>query len=211
MSERQTSPFHSILEAFVVACPSCHAAILVDEEGEAVDWALSPTAESMTDEAAIAGAEWQLVMRDIKKRCGFEATRQLVIDSTRLSYLVRYIHGDYTLVVVGQPGILHTVSFRAIRQVEVELCLEAQWPVPNNEDLCWWRLPVRLDSGGTPCAVRIAGRWIDQVAVITPLRGLEPGDRGFEVIVAHRLPIRLVREAAGEWFAGRILPPSSRG
>ncbi len=215
------SAFTTILETLCDSCVGAIAAGLVDEEGECVDLAFLPTRDIPAYSIKLCGAHWQIVMREaaakLGPRCG--AVRQIWIQTEQLSFVMGHLFDGYVLLLICRPDSHPAVSWRALRQVEVELYAEAGWPQRDPDGLYWRRAHVLLDPGNIPCALRFVhgfaahkgGSWDVDVSVLEPLGGLQSFERGFLVQIHGGERLRLVREPSGFWYAGAALPARLRG
>ncbi|MCA9622149.1 MAG: hypothetical protein KC731_24165 [Myxococcales bacterium] len=218
------SPFTAILETFCESCRGAVGAALVDEEGEAVDIAAvpvpTPCGEDVTlmpgYDLKLCGAYWQIVLREARTAAHLGDPSQLWVFCEGLGFIVNALAEGYVLMLVCRPDALSAVSRRAIRQVEVELAVEAGWPIPEPERPYWRRCRVRLDARGQPDRFQYAhglpGSADDRAQPWQPLRvegpltGLEGFEKGFRVALRAPLesaprPLDLVREPTGTWYA----------
>lgn len=213
------SPFTPILETLCDSCVGAIAAGLVDEEGECVDLAFLPTREIPAYLIKLCGAHWQIVMRDAmssqKLEGMFGPLRQMWVHAEAFSFVLSHLFSGYVLVLICRPDALASVSTRALRQVEVELSIEAGWPQRARHEPYWRRAHVLLDHEGNPRALRYvsgfvahsARGWDATVSVVSNLGDLDSFERGFEVQTQAGDRLRLVREPSGYWYAGAELPP----
>jgi hypothetical protein len=217
MREGQSrSAFTAILETLCESCAGCVAVGLVDEEGESVDHATPPGAEVRSAMIAydikLAGAHWQIVMRQAADQPHLGGVEQLSIHAEAFDYVVRQLFAGYVLVLICRPGGVARVSLRALRQVEVELAREAGWPIPGPNRPYWRRVRVQLGKDGRPAALSFLVNGNDgvrsQTAWKTNFRLLEEHERpGFERTFRLGLPsgveLDLVREPSGYWYGAR--------
>jgi hypothetical protein len=214
------SAFTAILETLCESCVGAVAAGLVDEEGECVDLASLELIPAYS--VKLCGAHWQIIMRQAARSAALTRiggdVRQLWIQTQQFSYVVVLMHADYVLVLICRPESLPAVSARAIRQVMVELCMEAGWPVPAPEQPYWRRARVLVDERGRSQALRYARAgharrghgppsetWDTSLRVLSPLDHLQSFERGFQVRTDLGEDIALVREPSGFWYAGSDL------
>jgi len=207
------SAFTTILERFCESTLGAIAAGLVDEGGESVDLAQLPVLADgrlPAYDVKLVGAHWQLVIRDACAQLG--GVRELWIYTEIFGFVVRMLHEGYVLVLVCRPEAMAAVSRRAIRQVEIELCQEAGWPVPDPEQICWRRVQVRTGHGG-PVALRhaqpttalgsaVEAPWEDRIEILGPAAPDSGFEKGFRLLIAGRHEVVLVREPSGFWYAG---------
>ncbi len=211
------SAFTVILEGLCGSCSGALAAVVADEEGECVDLAVAPPQGAVAAAATpgylvkLCAAHWQIVMGQLAANDA--GIRQLWIDAMQFGYLVHRLHGGYVLVLMCRPRALATVSWRALRQCEVELALEAGWPVPDERATCWTRTRIKLDGRGKPTEVCLAGRWIGDLGLDEAPASGNGGTGGFERRYVPKAnpagkqdvsaaAIELVREPTGLWYAG---------
>jgi hypothetical protein len=185
----------------VGSCVGCHAAVLVDHEGEAVDYAgnLPPY------EAKLAGAHWQIVLREV-----FEASRvqssgagephSIVVRTATRGFLLRRVFGDYVVIVVCEPNVLSTLSDRALSQVEHELRREAGWPELDGASAYWERVMVSCDERGHPERVHRPREPAEPLEVVGPLDVVGDFERGFHARTERGRRLVLVREPSGFWY-----------
>lgn len=206
------SAFTPILETLCESCLGAIAAGLIDEEGECVDHACAPNERISAYDIKLAGAYYQIAIRQANEGVQLGYVHQLRVQSDGFDYVVSLVFADYVLVLICRPGSISRVSRRAIRQVEVELAREAGWPVLNPHDRYWRRVQVRTDSRGVPAEVcvlhnradgrRQAGPWRTIGEVETAARDVAVGlERAFWARLDTRLNLDLVREPTGFWYA----------
>jgi hypothetical protein len=188
--------FTDSLEALVETSAGCIAAVLVDGEGETVDYAgtLRPY------DIKLAAAHFQIVLRELCSVARTGAVRAVLIRAQRHSYLCRCLFGGYVLVLVCTPEGAFEISARALRQVEVELSREASWPLGDGAELVWWRVYVSLGPSGAPFDLWPRGGQRVRVAVLGPAVGLAEFERGYRVRTAAGRELTLVREPNGTWY-----------
>jgi hypothetical protein len=204
-------------------CESCHGAVaasLVDEEGEAVDlvsaphvWGDGPDADRLGGYTIkLIAAHFQIVLRHAGEDQR-HPVRQLRIRAERYGFVLKSLQEGYALLMLCRPDALYTVSSRALRQVEVELALEAGWDIPEPHTLFWRRAMVRLDARRHPQVLRFAAgldgsddqnaeHWRPVVSH-GPAEEISGFERAFSVTLeGMAAPVRLVREPTGYWYVG---------
>jgi hypothetical protein len=203
------SPFTTILEQFCQSVVGGMAAGLADEEGECVDLAAPPVSVSADGAQNVGGyvvklaaAHWQLVMREAVEKHTLGGIRQLWVNGESFGCVVVGLFEGYVLVLLCTPAALPAVSQRAIRQCEVELSLEAGWPVPRPELAMWKRVGVMVDGKGLPQALRYAQQWHPGLQVTEILATVTGFERGYRVCHDGETELDLVRDAAGFWYVG---------
>jgi len=217
------SPFTGILETLCESCHGALAALLVDEEGETVDLAAVTLVEMDGDDRIVrrmggfdiklSGAHWQIVLREACEKHHLGGVRQLWVTTETHGYVIKSLFEGYALVFVCRPDALYTVSARALRQVEVELALEARWAVPDPELPFWRRARVRMDARGRPSLLRFVagldGTEEQDAEAWHPVRSHGPAkdfkgfEKAFDVTIGDDAQrVTLVRERTGFWYAG---------
>lgn len=208
------SAFTAILETLCESCAGSVAAGLVDQEGESVDHATAPGAASPSRMIAydikLAGAHWQIVMREAAAQAHLGGVRQLWLQAETFDYVITQMFAGYVLILICRPGGVARVSHRALRQVEVELSREAGWPIPEPQRPYWRRVRVRLGADGRPTALsflvnksdgrRTQSDWKSEFELLEE-RELPGFERTFLLGLPSRRALHLVREPTGYWYA----------
>jgi predicted regulator of Ras-like GTPase activity (Roadblock/LC7/MglB family) len=203
------TPFATILADLLARLPGAVGAVLVDEEGECVDYAghLDPY------ELKVAGAYFTIVL-------SAAATRELPVGTLRTfhlraakrSFIVHTLPEKYALIVLLKHRAAFMASARAIALCERALAHEAGWRLaeegpswhPVRVD-CVARRPVRVaaepatgprghvqgSSTPRPHAVEVLG-----LLVLADVR-----ERGYRVRLDTGAELTIVREAGGRWYA----------
>jgi len=192
------SPFGEILGRLVDLAPGVSAAILVDPEGEAVDYAgVLPEYD-----AKVAGAYFRIVLDDASSRLSSKLgpPQHVVVRARKRSFLVRSLPDGYALVVVlKRDGF--AISFRAIDIAERELCKEAAWPLPSSRGAVWY--PVEIETMARdrrrPSRMRTNAAW-EGIEVLGSMVGLGR-ERGYRCRLHSGAELTLIREPAGNWYA----------
>jgi hypothetical protein len=168
--------------------------VLVDSEGEAVDYAgvLDPFS------ARLAGAHWRIVLNDAI-RGGATGTLWIAIGALGRSYLAWALPDGYALVVV----LTRTAAFarwdRAIQVCIAGLGDEAGWTGMRQPE--WFAVNVAAHSDGRPFAIRLAERQRSLEILGIVANGLDPQERGWRVRLSSGAETTLVREVSGNWYA----------
>lgn len=192
------SAFAPILAVLVARVRGALAAVLVDAEGEAVDYAgvLDPFV------ARLAGAHWRIVLNDAL--AGKAAGRLwLAVGTFQRSYIAWVLPDGYALVVV----LTRTAAFarwdRAIQVCIAALASEAGWTGMRQPD--WFAVRVTSHADGRPLAVRLNDRLraVEILGVVA--NGLGPKERGWRVRLTTGAEATLVREVWGNWYADEPL------
>ena len=204
--DQEASTFSGIL---MDLCESTGAlgAVLVDREGEAVDYAgyLDPFA------LKIAAAEWRLVL-DVARQVphpNYTETDGILIRGRHKSFAVVGLPDGYALVIElprRSFGLSERAVAEAVRAVELEAGLGTPVPVQEASER-WLRVEVRTvpSDRRRPEAVWLEGSW--HPVVILGRHGGPLATRR-EIAYRARLPsgleFTLVREPAGRWFADAL-------
>jgi hypothetical protein len=202
--DQHESAFAAILASFVSRVVGARAAVLVDSEGETVDYAgrVDPF------DLRVAGAHWRIVIDQAAEQPSMLGAQLLIVRATRRSYLVSTLPDGYALVVVLARRAGFSGWERALSVCTLALGEEAGWtwnrvakPAP------WFPLDVVADPRHRPRAVRdgdrlrhveILGSIVDRAATRTRTR---PRERGWRVRVDTGLEAMLIREPGGTWYS----------
>jgi predicted regulator of Ras-like GTPase activity (Roadblock/LC7/MglB family) len=211
------SPFAVILEELVARIPGALAAVVVDAEGECVDY----TGRADPFDLRVAGAHLQLVLGDAVRRLAKLGTmRGLLIRARRRSLLVHALPESYVMVVLLTRRAGFAPSRRALDLCERALSAEAGWTLGDRPH--WY--PVRVECRGKK-PIRLAEELARQptrgsprmgtaprmrpVEVLGALVGLDPRERGYRVRLNTGAELTVVREAGGLWYADEPVPTAS--
>ena len=139
-SERDQHPtvFTEILRVFLDAVPGATAAVLVDGEGETVDYA----SELVPFYARVAAAHLRIVTGDVQRALdpSHGSTHEITIRCKGRTFFVRSLPDGYALVVVLKRRAF-SISPRALAIAERDLSKEAGWPAPAPQSPFWH--PIR--------------------------------------------------------------------
>jgi hypothetical protein len=201
--DQDTSRFTTILQRLVDATPGARAAVLVDSDGETVDYA----GDHDPFDLKVTAAHFQIIVSQIEETLSVRVgtPRQVTVHARHRSFLVRRVHPGYSVVLVLYPYAAFSVSERALREADDLLCAEAGWPVPAAKHR-WFGIEVQTDRGERmrPLRVRVSNDWLT-VEVIGTMVGLHRRERGFRIRLASGVEMLLVRERLGRWFADERL------
>ena len=197
--DQDWSPFARILQNLVDATPGALGAALVDNDGEAVDYAGVLDAFDVKIAAAHLQLELRTAAETISNWSG--PVRQLVVRATKRSFAIRVLDDGYHLVVVMGRCAGFGISPRAISQAEYDLRAEAGWNPPREAER-WVHARVEHVPGDRrrPRRVQLWDVWY-RVEVIGSLVGLGRGERGYRVRTTAGAELTLVRERLGRWYA----------
>lgn len=192
--DQATSSFTVILERLVASTPSARGAVLVDFEGETVDYAgsLDPF------ELKVAAATWQIAVSEVAET-SFAAFTQIVVRAQRTSFVLRRVTEQYALVLVLHPRAAFAVSSRALAEAEAALSREAGWSRRNRA--AWFSVNVQTDTSveHRPVSIFVAGSW-HPLEVMGALVGLCDREHGYRVRMSSGAEMMLIRERNGRWF-----------
>lgn len=188
--------------------PGVVGAALVDENGEAVDYAgrIPPF------EIRVAAAEWRIILARLERsrQAAWRRTSQLMVRGVNKSFGAVLLPEGYALVLQLLPHCFR-ISQRALCEAVREICADAGLDVPESLRAQWTRVEVDespppqrrpravwVDGRWNP--IEVLGRWVDAE--------LSPNEIGYRARLANGAEITLVREPLAQWFAdgGAILP-----
>ena len=201
--EQSLTNFGATLARFAEAVGAV-GAVLVDADGEAVDYAggLDPF------ELKVIGAELRLIL-DLLKTVplpGDEGVREFALRARQKSFAAYELAEGYVMIVQLTHRAL-LVSRRALCEAARELCEEAGWRVPAvfAKDR-WQRVEVR-EAGGTkrrPLALWLEGRWAPLEVIGRWVPTAAPSSQreaAYRVRLEGGVEVNLVREPLDRWFA----------
>lgn len=198
--DQAVSSFSAILMRLCEATGAI-GAVLVDAEGEAVDYAggIEPF------EVKVAGAEMCIVLSVLRTSNvpRWRRTSDLRIRAAQRSYFVISLREGYALVVVA-PRLTFELSPRAVSEALHELGREAGLGSDQHPEQDLWQAvevrvappndrPSALWCGGAWAGLEILGRCADP-----PLTRREVG---YRVRLGNGAELTLVRERLGRWYA----------
>lgn len=205
--DQDASTFTVILERLLASISSCRGAVLVDADGETVDYAgiLEPF------DLKIAAAHWQIVIAELETLEHFGESRQITVRAKNRGYIVRRLPEGYGLVLVLHARAAFAASERAMDEIEADLAREAGWERPAGSAK-WFRVDVETLAPDhvRPHRMLAAGTW-QTIEVLGTMVGLKPREKGFRVRLAGGAEMSLVRECRRRWFADEHVEPTSRG
>jgi hypothetical protein len=171
--------FTAILARLLEASPGAIGAVLVDAEGEAVDYAgdrIDPY------DLKVAAATWRIVLQDIERGPLTErggAPRRLVVRTTKRSFVLEALPEGYALL-----SILHrTAAFghadRALDAALRDLYREAGWAAPPGL-FRWHEVEVDVERA-RPTRIRVHKQWVPVHVIGKVAAGLQRGEVGYRV------------------------------
>ncbi|HRI70871.1 MAG TPA: roadblock/LC7 domain-containing protein [Polyangium sp.] len=204
--DQDASTFTVILERLLATIPGSRGAVLVDSDGETVDYAgiLEPF------DLKIAAAHWQIVIAELRELEHFSEPRQITVRARNRGYIVRRLPEGYGLLLVLHARAAFAASERAIDEIEANLCSEAGWDRPAGSAK-WFRVDVETLAPDhiRPHRMWAEGAW-QTIEVLGTMVGLRPREKGFRVRLASGAEMSLVRECRRRWFADEHVEPTSR-
>mgnify|MGYP002362164076 FL=1 len=216
--DNPSSAFADILERLAARLPGVLALVLVDSEGETVDY----WTRRDPYEARVVGAQVQLFFRLVSEglkdppvwatfRFGPDLPRATAhppgtagdgslnpvgTPGTRTLY-ARRVGPVYTLVAEFDAAVTRMHARRALEVTERELADEGGWQAPAS---LWTSVRVDQDSKGRPYAV-VDGQGVAQeLQILGKIQGLPPRERGWRIRLSHGREMNLVREPGEFWY-----------
>ena len=212
--DQDPTTFAEILQELLWLEPRATAAVLIDSEGETVDYASSLSGYF----TKVAAANLRVVLDEMAAAWGKMGAGDLVqalVRARQRSFFVRPLPDGYALVLVLRRHVF-TISSRAVTLAACRLAREAGWPAPAEESLPWH--PAEIETRPTdrfrPLQMKTGDAW-EQIEVLGSVVGLA-GEKGYRCRLQGGAEITLVREATGTWFvdqqarglSGRLGPES---
>jgi len=193
--------FADILQDLLWLEPRAIAAVLIDTEGETVDYASSLPSYF----AKVAAANLRVVLDEIIGvwgKLGAGSLTDATVRADRRSFFVRPLPDGYALVLVLRRRVF-AISMRAVALAACRLSKEAGWPSPAEENLPWH--PAEIATGPTdrfrPLQMKTGDVW-EHIEVLGSVVGLarDGGEKGYRCRLQGGAEITLVRESTGTWF-----------
>jgi predicted regulator of Ras-like GTPase activity (Roadblock/LC7/MglB family) len=200
--DTDASAFARILAELVARIPGAQGAVLVDGEGEAVDYAgrLDPF------DLKLAGAHWQLILSDLRGRLELPVLgkpRSVVVRGVSRSFIVHPLPDGYVLVLVLGRRAGFTAGTRAFAVCTRALALEAGWS-GSIAIAAWFSVEVESKRAGAPARLR-HGSLRKELEILGRLAPLGPRERGWRVRLENGAEVTLVREPGNHWYADEAL------
>jgi hypothetical protein len=192
------SAFEPLLRELCFRLPGSVGAVLIDDEGEAVDYTGSMAAYDIR----VVGAHMRVLFDETRMVRTVDALRTLQIVGSRRVVVARAIHEDFAAVVVmRRRGCAHRniATSRAFARFEWQVAREAGWSGTAYES--WHDVRVVTGIDGRPLRVRDSATQWKPVDVLGRLARTDTGERGYRVRLRTGEELTLVREPGGFWYA----------
>ncbi len=209
--DTDASTFAVILLDLIARVPGALGAVLVDAEGEAVDYAGRLDAFDLK----LAAAHWQIVLTDLRAKAAAHTSgtpRSLVVRGEKRSFIVHELPEGYTLVLVLSRRAGFTQATRAFAVCERALVAEAGWRLPARVP-AWFGLDVESTRAGRPARISFGTRR-QGIEVLGRIASRASGDVGWRVRLENGAEVTLIREPGHHWYAEeppeKLFPPRPR-
>jgi hypothetical protein len=176
-------------------------AVLVDADGEAVDYA----GRVDSFEIRVAAAEWRIILARLTRspHGPWREIRQMMLRGVNKSFGAVLLPEGYALVFQLLPRCFR-ISPRALSEAVREICENAGLAVPGASTAQWRRVQVNESAAPQrrPTSVWVNRKWLP-VEVLGRCVGPEllPNEIGYRVRLLGGEEITLVREPLAQWFA----------
>jgi hypothetical protein len=204
LRDTAATTFSGILGELLAHVPGALGAVLVDREGEAVDYA----GRTAPFDLRLAGAHWQIVLRPLAALVNTHARalgapRALVVRGGRRSFVARFLPDDYILVVVLSRRAGFSPANCAFAVCEHALAKEAGW---RRQGLVppWFALDVVSLRRGRPFRIERGGHETN-VEVLGQAPGLVTSGKAWRVRLDAGAELTLVCEPGGHWYSDEPL------
>lgn len=188
------SPFAAILDDFVRRVPGAFAAVLVDVQGETVDY----VGQVDPFELKVAAAEWRLAVEQARMQPTFATLQSILARGDRRSFFTYVLPDGYALVLLLRKRAGFAPLLRPLVVCERALVREARWSERRLPE--WYAIDVEVDARRRPTRVRnCAGKAYD-LDVLGTLAELRRPARGWRVRLRTGEELNLVREPGDVWY-----------
>jgi predicted regulator of Ras-like GTPase activity (Roadblock/LC7/MglB family) len=201
--DMDASAFARILTNLIDRVPGAIAAVLVDMEGETVDYSgsLPPY------DAKLAAAHWHLVMNEIRDRKPGSPqgpAEWLIVRGEHRCFIVHKLSEGFALVVVLRSRTTCRIRSRAFSVCTREIAEEAAWNQDDVKGSRWYSVDVELEappsgSRESPRALR-SSRGDLPLDILGAIMGLADRDRGYRIRLRSGIEASLIRERNGQWY-----------
>ncbi len=202
--DQHESAFAEILLDLVDRIPGARVAVLVDRDGETVDYA----GRTKPYDARLAAAHWRLVLDAVREQVSLAGVRSLVVRAGRASFIVHALPDGYALIVALARGAGFRGWLRAVPACAGRLGAEAGWLADPAG--AWFAVEVACDERRRPCALTAAG-CASAIEVLGRYSAALPAhERAWRVRLDTGAEVTLVCESGGFWYTDEPPPhPSS--
>jgi hypothetical protein len=186
--DQEVSAFSQILAGVLKRVAGAFAAVLIDADGECVDYAIVPSRPPYNVEpfdVKVAGAHW------------------IVSRGDRRSFIVRTLPDRYALVLILKKRGGFSSVHRALDACERALAHEAGWHLSKGRGI-WISVDVEMDDRSRPVWLTM-GTLSCSVEVLGALTKLSHRHRGWRVRLPSGGELNLVREPGNHWYADEKL------
>jgi hypothetical protein len=204
--EQELTVFSVILTDVVKRIPGAFAAVLVDMDGECVDYAIIPSRPPYDVEAfdvKVAGAHWAIVLAGYESARTLGAIETIISRGERRSFIIRTLPDRYAIVLMLKKRAGFVAFDRALDACERALAQEASWKLPKGRGV-WISVDVEMDERFRPVWLSM-GALSCSVEVMGSLTSLRRRERGWRVRLPSGGELNLVREARNRWYADEKL------
>ncbi len=201
--------FTRILARLVEATPGAIGVVLVDGEGETVDYSGNSVDPF---ELKVAAAHFRIIVNEIdhsKLPLHGGVTRRLTILGARRLFVIDCLPEGYALLSVLSHDAAQGHADRALGVTLRDLYREAGWSAQPGV-LRWQELEVRCGDHERPEAIKVDIGWATVSVIGKVAAGLARGEVGYRIgIHGSAVEVTLVRGRDDRWYGD--LPPDVFG
>jgi hypothetical protein len=201
--DQEQSAFSLILGEVIRRLPGAFAAVLVDSDGECVDYAIAaarPPYDVEPFDVKVAGAHWAIAIDAIPPMA---PGCTIICRGDKRSFLVRTLPDAYSLVVMLKRRAGFASFTRALDACERALAREAEWKLDAGRGV-WVSVDVETDERRRPVWLS-TGALSSSVEVLGGLTKLGHRERGWRVRLPSGGELNLIREPGNHWYADEKL------
>ena len=197
--DQPASSFAAILGQLLERTPGARAAVLVDFEGETVDYAGSMAPFDLR----IAAAHFRIVLDAAAGLRQLGTLRSLAVRAAKRTYLAYELGDGYALVLVlaRRAGLFGWE--RAVSDAATALAREAGWK--STPKRSWHAVDVDCDARGRPMAIILDRGTTETLEILGTVIGLRSREHGWRVRLRSGVETTLVREIGGVWYCDEPL------
>jgi hypothetical protein len=197
--DREETPFAAILASLVRRVPGARAAVLVDFEGETVDYA----GQGQPYVLRVAAAHLRIVLQEAHRQSAPEAGAWLAVAMSGVSFRVQALPEGYAvLLVLSSSAGLPAACDRAFAVCARELAREAGWT--ESRRASWYPLAVETDERGRPVAANWGSKSVPLEVIGRFAAGLRGADQGWRVRSSLGIEATLIREPGSRWYSDEL-------